>query len=83
MTIIQSIVLGIVQGLSEFLPISSSGHLIFLPRLFGWSDHPIAFDVILHLGTLLAVVFYFRKKLWQLILAFFNYKKDISEEVKS
>lgn len=83
MTLIQSIVLGIVQGLAEFLPVSSSGHLIFLPRLFGWGEHDIAFDVILHLGTLLAVIFYFRKKLWKLFLAFFDFKKDISVEVKS
>lgn len=82
MTLIQSIVLGIIQGLTEFLPVSSSGHLIFLPRLFGWGEHDIVFDVILHLGTLLAVVFYFRKKLLKLILAFFNFKKGIDVEVK-
>ncbi|MFA7244644.1 MAG: undecaprenyl-diphosphate phosphatase [Candidatus Magasanikbacteria bacterium] len=83
MTFIQSIVLGIVQGLTEFLPVSSSAHLVFLPRFFAWGEHDIAFDIMLHFGTLFAVVFYFRKKLWQLILAFFNYKPDITPEVKS
>ena len=55
----QAIVLGIVQGLGEFLPISSSGHLIVVPWLLGWPDHGLAFDVALHLGTLAAVLFAF------------------------
>jgi undecaprenyl-diphosphatase len=59
MTPTQAIVLGIVQGLAEFLPISSSGHLIVVPWLFGWPDHGLAFDVALHLGTLAAVLFAF------------------------
>ena len=59
----QAIILGIVQGFTEFLPVSSSGHLIFFPALFGWEDQGIVFDTVIHLGTLLAVVFYFRKKL--------------------
>jgi undecaprenyl-diphosphatase len=66
--IIHAIVLGLVQGLAEFLPISSSGHLILVPFLFGWHDFDSsstqkAFDVALHLGTLVAVVGYFRKDL--------------------
>ncbi len=72
MTFIQAIVLGIVQGLTEFLPVSSSGHLILFPRLFGWADQGITFDVIVHLGTLLAVVVFFRKKLWSLLKSFFS-----------
>ncbi|MFA6427032.1 MAG: undecaprenyl-diphosphate phosphatase [Candidatus Magasanikbacteria bacterium] len=63
MSILQAIVLGIIQGLTEFLPVSSSGHLIFLPKLFGWADQGLAFDTFIHLGTLVAVVVYFRKKL--------------------
>ena len=59
MTTAQAIVLGIVQGLGEFLPISSSGHLIVVPWLLGWPDHGLAFDVALHLGTLAAVLFAF------------------------
>ena len=72
MPIFHAIVLGLVQGLSEFLPISSSGHLILVPWLFGWHDFSgyegaesieKAFDVALHLGTLIAVVAYFRHDL--------------------
>ncbi|MCK5123416.1 MAG: undecaprenyl-diphosphate phosphatase [Candidatus Pacebacteria bacterium] len=61
MEIIQSIILGIIQGITEFLPISSSGHLILIPRIFGWEDQGLAFDVALHWGTLIAVLIYFRK----------------------
>ena len=63
----QALVLGIVQGLTEFLPISSSGHLIIFPWLFGWETGGLAFDASLHLGTLLAVLVYFRNELMQLI----------------
>ncbi|GAB6175003.1 undecaprenyl-diphosphatase UppP [Paradesulfitobacterium aromaticivorans] len=59
MTVFQALILGIVQGLGEFLPISSSAHLVLIPWLFGWDDHGLTFDVALHIGTLLAVVFYF------------------------
>lgn len=55
--------LGIVQGLTEFLPISSSAHLILVPRLLGWQDQGLHFDLALHTGTLLAVLFYFRSDL--------------------
>ena len=61
MEIIQSIILGIIQGITEFLPISSSGHLILIPHIFGWEDQGLAFDVALHWGTLFAVVIYFWK----------------------
>lgn len=67
MEIIQSIILGIVQGLAEFLPISSSGHLVLISSLFHWQDQGLAFDVALHLGTLIAVLIYFRKD-WKLII---------------
>lgn len=60
MTPLQAAVLGILQGLSEFLPISSSAHLSLAPWLFGWEDPGLAFDVALHFGTLLAVLWYFR-----------------------
>lgn len=63
----QAIVLGIVQGLTEFLPISSSGHLIIFPWLFGWETGGLAFDASLHLGTLAAVLVYFRKELMNLV----------------
>lgn len=57
--IYQAIILGIIQGATEFLPISSTGHLRLIPRLFGWNDAGLAFDVALHAGTLLAVISYF------------------------
>lgn len=60
MPIYQALVLGLVQGLSEFLPISSSAHLTLTPWIFGWKDPGLAFDVALHLGTLVAVLWYFR-----------------------
>lgn len=59
MSILQSIFLGVVQGLTEFLPVSSSGHLVFFQSLMGLKEPPIFFDVMLHIGTLLAVVVYF------------------------
>jgi undecaprenyl-diphosphatase len=59
----QAVVLGIVQGLTEFLPVSSSGHLILVPRIFGWPDQGLAVDAALHLGTLAALVAYFRGEL--------------------
>jgi len=81
MDIIQSLALGIVQGLTEFLPISSSGHLIILPKIFSWPDQGITFDIFLHLGTLLAVLLFFRKEWVRIIQAmvFWNnksYQKD-------
>jgi undecaprenyl-diphosphatase len=60
-TVFQAIVLGVIQGLSEFLPISSSAHLTLAPWLFGWNDPGLDFDVALHFGTLIALVWFF----WQ------------------
>lgn len=75
MLIGQAIILGIIQGLTEFLPVSSSGHLIIIPHIFHWSDQGLFFDVWLHLGTLLAVLFYFRTDLKQIILSFLKPNK--------
>lgn len=61
MDILQSILFGLIQGLGEFLPISSTAHLVLVPWFFGWSDPGLAFDVALHLGTLIAVLAYFWK----------------------
>lgn len=72
MGVIQSLFLGIIQGLTEFLPISSSGHLIFIPKLFGWADQGLAFDTAIHLGTLVAVAIYFRAKLRAIVKSYFN-----------
>jgi undecaprenyl-diphosphatase len=62
-TYTQGVVLGLVQGLTEFLPVSSSGHLILVPAIFGWPDQGLAFDAIMHLGTLAALLAYFRREL--------------------
>jgi undecaprenyl-diphosphatase len=69
---IHAIVLAIVQGLSEFLPISSSGHLILVPNILGWPDQGLAFDVAIHVGTLAAVIGYFRVQLLQMGRAWFG-----------
>ena len=69
MTIFQALVLGVLQGLAEFLPISSSAHLALAPWLFGWRDPGLAFDVALHVGTLVAVLWYFRAEWWALLKA--------------
>jgi undecaprenyl-diphosphatase len=71
MTIIQSIILGIIQGLTEFLPISSSAHLVIAPYIFNWqipAQEGFIFDVLVQLGTLLALIIYFRKDLYHIIL---------------
>ncbi len=68
MPILHAIVLGIIQGLTEFLPISSSAHLIIIPWLFGWDDGGLTFDVALHAGTLVAVLLFFFRD-WIQILA--------------
>jgi undecaprenyl-diphosphatase len=60
---LQAIILALVQGVTEFLPISSSAHLILVPRFLGWTDQGLAFDVAVHFGTLLAVIYYFRAQL--------------------
>ncbi|HEY0975396.1 MAG TPA: undecaprenyl-diphosphate phosphatase [Solimonas sp.] len=62
MDLIQAIVLALVQGLTEILPVSSSGHLVLVPHLLGWPDQGLAYDVALHVGTLFAVITYFRRE---------------------
>lgn len=72
MTILQAIVLGTLQGLAEFLPISSSAHLTLAPWVFGWQDPGLAFDVALHAGTLIALAWFFRSDWIELIGAGFS-----------
>ncbi len=69
---IKYIVLGIVQGIAEFLPISSSAHLILIPYLLGWTANSMAFDVALHFGTLLAVLVVFFREWWSLFMGAFK-----------
>ncbi|MDH4228744.1 MAG: undecaprenyl-diphosphate phosphatase [Nitrospirota bacterium] len=67
MTVVQAVVLAVVQALTEFLPVSSSAHLILVPKVFGWPDQGLTFDLIMHLGSLTAVVAYFRADLWAML----------------
>ena len=73
MSVFQAIILGVLQGIAEFLPISSSGHLAVAQKLFGLSDVPLLFDVMLHLATLAAVILYFRKKIARLFVILFRW----------
>ena len=66
METIQTIILAIIQGLTEFLPISSSAHLILISQISGWNDQGLLVDVALHFGTLLAVIYYFRSEIVQM-----------------
>ena len=80
-TLIQALVMGVVQGLTEFLPVSSSGHLIIVPFLFGWTDPfitSLAFSVMLHVGTLAALLVYFRSDWARIVPAGFAAIRDRS-----
>lgn len=73
MNLLQAIILGIIQGLTEFLPISSSAHLVIAPYLLGWQIDPsltFTFDVLIQNGTLVAVIAFFRKDLWEILKGF-------------
>ena len=73
---IEALILGAVQGLTEFLPVSSSAHLIIVPWLFNWTDPGLAFDVALHLGTLLALLVYYRREWTAMGMSVFNGDSD-------
>ena len=77
MTILDAIIQGVIQGATEFLPVSSSGHLSISQHIFGIELPGILFDVMLHLGTLIAVVFVYRKLIWRLIREFFSLLGDL------
>jgi undecaprenyl-diphosphatase len=72
MSLLESIVLGAVQGLTEFLPISSTGHLRIVPALVGWEDPGAAFTAVIQMGTTIAVLLYFRRDLWRIALAWLD-----------
>ena len=72
MEIFQAIILAIFQGITEFLPVSSSAHLILVPRLFGWEDQGLAFDVAVHIGTLIAVLLFLRHEILRIIPAWLS-----------
>lgn len=70
MSIFEALVLGLIQGLTEFIPVSSSGHLLLAHEVFGSSDNTLAFDIALHVGTLLALLIFFRKDIFELAVNF-------------
>ena len=76
MSLIRAIVLGIVQGLTEFLPISSSAHLRVVPALLNWDDPGAAFTAVIQLGTMAAVLLYFRKDLWSIASTWLRSLRD-------
>lgn len=76
MTLLQAIFLAITQGITEFLPVSSSGHLVFFQKLFKLTEPPVLFDVLLHFGTLLAILFFFKKELCALVIDWREHKKE-------
>lgn len=76
MSLIEAIILGIIQGATEFLPISSSGHLVLLPTIFNMTQPDLAMIGLVHLGTLLAVLVYFRRDLWGIITAVLTGLRD-------
>lgn len=80
----QALALAVLQGLTEFLPISSSAHLILPSQVLGWPDQGLAFDVSVHVGTLLAVVIYFRQDIRSLFVAWLNHviRRQYTEEAK-
>jgi len=69
------VILAVVQGISEFLPVSSSGHLVLLPRLAGWQDQGLNIDIAVHVGTLGAVLVYFYRDIWAILRGFLGGKK--------
>ena len=80
MDVFKAIILGIIQGIAEFLPISSSAHLIIFPYLFGWEESGLAFDIALHFGTMMAVLAVFFKDWWNLFVGAIH---DIKDKKKS
>jgi undecaprenyl-diphosphatase len=82
MPIYQVIVLAVIQALTEFLPISSSGHLAIAPKLFGWNDPGLVFDIALHAGTLVSILIYFFKDWLQLLAGGFGLKYGTDPELK-
>lgn len=79
MTIIQAIILGLIQGLTEFIPVSSSGHIYSLPNLFGWDISGLDFSsfiAFIHIGTLASLLFFFRRKLWRYLEIIYIYIRE-------
>ncbi|HBN81103.1 MAG TPA: undecaprenyl-diphosphate phosphatase, partial [Ruminococcaceae bacterium] len=77
MSVMQAVIQGIIQGLTEFLPVSSSGHLSLAQHFMGVKVESLLFDVMLHIGTLLAVLIVYRRLVWRLILSLFGLIRDV------
>ncbi len=77
MNLIQAVVLGVVQGLTEFLPISSSGHLVLFQQMFGLKEPALFFDVSVHVGTLVAVILFFRREIGGIFIALFRFLMSV------
>lgn len=82
MDIIQALILSLIQGITEFLPISSSGHLIIIPKFLNWQDQGLAFDAVVHLGTAAAAIVYFREYIFDVLKGFVP-RKFLSQKEKS
>ncbi len=82
MSIFEIVLLGIVQGLTEFLPVSSTAHLVVIPRLFGWPDPGLAYDIALHVGTLAAVLIYFFRDWVHIVANGFGLKSGGDPELR-
>lgn len=76
MTYFQAIILGLTQGMTEFLPVSSSAHLVIVPEILNWKQHSLTFDIIVHLGTLIAITSFYKSRIKNLMKSFFN-KQDV------
>lgn len=81
MDIIETILLALIQGLTEFLPISSSAHLILPSQVLGWADQGLTFDVAVHVGSLLAVMIYFRKEVGEMFIAWISTFKGERDDI--
>ncbi|RNA69048.1 undecaprenyl-diphosphate phosphatase [Alteribacter keqinensis] len=80
MSIVEAIIFGIVQGITEFLPVSSTAHIVITQLVFGYTFPGLAFEIYLHIASVLAVILFFRKDLWNVITGFFGYLSNRSEE---
>lgn len=76
MSLIQSVILGIIQGITEFLPVSSSAHLVIIPKLFNWTEQSLLFDIVVHCGTLVAILTYYRTRILVILKGLFGKQKQ-------
>ncbi len=81
MSFLQAVVLAVVQGATEFLPVSSSGHLVIVPALLGWNPAPMEYVIVVHFGTLVAVIAYYRNDVFAILKSLFSFggKKDTEQ----